>query len=340
MLTIDGSFGEGGGQILRTALALSLVTGRPIRMERIRAGRKKPGLQRQHLTAVRAAAEISQAEVHGAALGSQRLTFVPREIRPGQYRFNTGGAGSTTLVLQTILPALWTAEGSSELMLEGGTHNPWAPPADFLRKSFLPLVNRMGPRIEVDLQRHGFYPAGGGLLTVSIEPSRLLQRLDVLERGQVIGRRVWAVVGQLPVSIAEREVRTILGELAWPEECGVAESVPSSGPGNAVTVEIQCEHVTEVCTGFGQKGVPAETVARGVAEEARRYLAAGAPVGEHLADQLLLPMALAGGGSFRTAAPSPHTRTNIDVIRQFLDVEIHTDEISPGHWQLTVSAHP
>jgi RNA 3'-terminal phosphate cyclase (ATP) len=161
MLTIDGSQSEGGGQVLRSSLALSLVTGRPFAIENIRAGRKKPGLLRQHLTAVLAAAEVSAAEVEGAALASRRLLFRPGRVRAGDYAFRVGTAGSATLVLQTVLPALLLAEGESTLTLEGGTHNPMAPPVDFLENAYLPLVNRLGPRVKVQLVRPGFYPAGG-----------------------------------------------------------------------------------------------------------------------------------------------------------------------------------
>src|SRR5262245_8861795 len=165
MLIIDGSFGEGGGQILRTALGLSLVTGVPFRIEKIRAGRQKPGLMRQHLTAVNAAAQVGQAEVIGASVGSQELTFTPGKISPGDYTFAVGTAGSATLVLQTVLPALLTAAQPSFLTLEGGTHNPHAPPFDFLARAFLPLIGRMGPSVTATLIRPGFYPAGGGQFT-------------------------------------------------------------------------------------------------------------------------------------------------------------------------------
>ena len=203
MLTIDGSFGEGGGQILRTALALSLVTGKPFRIDNIRAGRKNPGLLRQHLTAVNAATEISQAEVTGAGIGSRELTFAPGSVESGDYAFAVGTAGSTTLVLQTVLPALLIADGKSQLILEGGTHNPFAPPFDFLEQAFLPLVNRMGPRVTAELERPGFYPAGGGRMRVTIEPAgELKKHLDIPSRGEVRGRRAKAVVANLPISIA------------------------------------------------------------------------------------------------------------------------------------------
>src|SRR6202140_4872670 len=159
MILIDGSIGEGGGQILRTALGLSMVTGQPFRIENIRAGRDKPGLLRQHLTAVNAAAEICGANVEGAAISSRELSFSPGNVKSGEYTFSIGSAGSTTLVLQTVLPALLAADGPSSLTLEGGTHNPHAPPIDFLEKAFVPLVNRMGPTVHVALERAGFYPA-------------------------------------------------------------------------------------------------------------------------------------------------------------------------------------
>src|SRR6185436_4161528 len=202
MLTIDGSFGEGGGQILRTALSLSLVTGKPFRIDNIRARRKNPGLLRQHLTAVNAATEISHAEVTGAGIGSRELTFAPGSVESGDYAFAVGTAGSTTLVLQTVLPALLIANGKSQLILEGGTHNPFAPPFDFLAQAFLPLVNRMGPQVTAELERPGFYPAGGGRIRVTIEPAGELKRLDISSRGEVLARRAKAVVANLPISIA------------------------------------------------------------------------------------------------------------------------------------------
>ena len=337
-VTIDGSAGEGGGQILRTSLSLSLLTGTPFRIDKIRAQRRKPGLLRQHLTAVRAAAKVGRAEVDGAALGSARLTFLPGKVRPGEYRFAVGSAGSATLVLQTVLPALITADGPSTLTLEGGTHNPWAPPFDFLQRAFLPVIRRMGPKIEATLVRPGFYPAGGGQFDVTIEPRPVLRRLDLLERGEIVRQSARAVVSRLPLAIALREIKTVRDQISLPDDCVTAESVDSQGPGNCVTIEIQSEQITEVFTGFGQKGVAAEKVAAGAAQQARQYLKAGVPVGQQLADQLLIPVALAGGGSFRTLAPSRHTSTNLEVLRRFLDVEIRTEQLSPEVWQISIEA--
>jgi len=335
-ITIDGAAGEGGGQVLRTALSMSLVTGCPFAIENIRANRRQPGLKRQHLTAVRAAADVGHAEVEGAELGSRRLAFKPGEVEPGEYEFRVGSAGSATLVLQTVLPPLIGAAGPSHLTLEGGTHNPWAPPLDFLEKAFLPILARMGPQVTVTLGRHGFYPAGGGSFEVEVRPQRPLEPLELAERGRVVGRRVTALVSRLPLSIAEREAKTAGRKLGWPRECLDARQIDSAGPGNVMMVEIESEQVTEVFTGFGQKGRPAERVAAGAAREARRYLDAGVPVGEHLADQLLIPLALAGEGSFRTVRPSQHTRTNIEVIRRFVDLAVGIEQVGFDAWEVRV----
>src|SRR5512136_1844558 len=278
MITIDGSHGEGGGQILRTSLALSLVTGQPFRLDRIRAGRQKPGLLRQHLTAVEAARSIGNAEAVGATLGSQTLEFRPGKVRTGNYRFAVGTAGSATLVLQTVLPALLTAFGHSTLTLEGGTHNPMAPPFDFLAKCFMPLIHRMGPSVELELRRHGFFPAGGGRFHARIEPAKKLARLDLLERGSIRSRKARILVSKLPEHVGQRELAVVRDELKWREdECAIEAVQGPVGPGNAVVLAIETEHVTEVFTGFGERGRPAEEVARSTAEAAKAWLKAGVP---------------------------------------------------------------
>jgi RNA 3'-terminal phosphate cyclase (ATP) len=337
MITIDGSAGEGGGQILRTSLALSLVTGRPFRIEKIRAGREKPGLLRQHLTAVNAAAQVGQAKVEGAALKSGELSFEPGKVLPGEHRFAVGTAGSTTLVLETVLPALLTASGPSTIFLEGGTHNPFAPPFDFLEKAFLPLIRRMGPGVHAFLEQPGFYPAGGGRIQVLVEPCAALSRLDLPHRGEVKRRLARALVAGLPRNIGDREVKAVRDLLGWERDSLRVDEVPNpAGPGNVLSLEIESEQVTEVFTGFGQRGVRAEAVAEAAVDEARRYLASGAPVGIHLADQLLLPMALAGGGSFRTLAPSRHTTTNLEVLKQFLELEVRVEKEDRDVWFIEI----
>src|SRR6266536_2784083 len=337
MITIDGSEGEGGGQILRTSLALSLVTGQPFRMERIRPKRQKPGLLRQHLTAVEAAKAVGCAEVMGAAMNSQTLEFRPEVVTPGNYRFAVGTAGSATLVLQTVLPALLTASSRSTLTLEGGTHNPLAPPFDFLARSFMPLIHRMGPNVELELRRPGFYPAGGGRFHAKIEPVKRLSKIALTERGAISRRRARVWLSKLSAEIAERELAVVREELRWREDECEVEVVPHpKGPGNALVLEIECEHVTAVFTGCGERGRPAEEVAREAVDAARLWLNANVPVDEYLADQLLLPMALAGVGSFRTTKPSLHATTNAAVIQRFLSVPIQFQQEPDFAWTVVV----
>lgn len=313
--------------MLRTSLAMAMVTRRAVAFTNLRAGRSRPGLQKQHLTALHAAAKICGARVQGGAVGSQCVSFEPGEVTPGDYTFSIGTAGSATLVLQTILPPLLLAAGPSRLVLEGGTHNPLAPPADFLLRAYLPLVNRMGPRIAAKVVRHGFYPAGGGRLEVEITPDAKLQGYDLLERGPV-KPRVTALVSKLPLSVAERECREIERLSGWSRDaCEAREITTSPGPGNVVLIELAGSEATELFTGFGEKGKPAESVAEEVWREAEAYLAADVPLGPHLADQWILPLALAvyqgrRGGAFRTQMPTLHTTTHIDLLREWLGVPI------------------
>jgi RNA 3'-terminal phosphate cyclase (ATP) len=343
MLTIDGSQGEGGGQIIRTSLALSLITGKPFRIYNVRARREKPGLQRQHLTAVLAAAAIGGAQVEGASLGSSAFTFTPGTVKPGDYSFPIGTAGSTSLVLQTILPPLMIADAPSTLAFEGGTHNIHAPPYEFIARAFLPLINRMGVRVSAELERYGFYPPGGGRINVRIEPVArgALAPLELLTRREIRARRARALVVKLPPTVGERELTVVREQLGWNEEEGdelrVETSTNAHSPGNVLTLEIESEHLTEVFTGIGERGVRAETIAERASDEAAAYLETGAPVGEHLADQLLIPLALAGGGSYTTGQPTLHTTTNIEVIRMFLDVEIKAGQAEADVWKIEVS---
>lgn len=325
LLTIDGSKGEGGGQILRTSLTLAMITGVPFHITRIRERRARPGLRRQHLAAVDAAAEVSSADVDGAMVGSRELEFRPGAVKSGNYRFMIGTAGSTGLVLQTVLPALALASRSSTVTVEGGTHNPGAPPFDFLTRSFLPLLERMGPRIEARLDRPGFYPAGGGQCTITVTP-HALSPITLLERGALRRHHARAIVSRLPRRIAERELSVVRHLLGWEESALEIVSIEqgSRGPGNVVMLEIESEHVTETFTGFGERELRAEIVAERAATQARRYLDAGVPVGPHLADQLLVPLALAGGTTFRTTALTEHSTTNMRVITTFLGTRFTT----------------
>jgi RNA 3'-terminal phosphate cyclase (ATP) len=339
MITIDGSHGEGGGQIIRTSCALSLITAKPFRIYNVRAGRARPGLQPQHLTAVKAAAEIGRAEVDGARVGSQEFTFKPGRVVPGDYMFSIGTAGSTTLVLQTLLPPLMIADASSHLTLEGGTHNAHAPPFEFLQKTFLPLVSRTGPRVSIELERYGFYPPGGGRLHVWIEPGISQNRVDLRERGEIRAQRARALVVKLPPGIGERELDVVREKLQWSgEQLQLETSDNAYSPGNVLTIEIESEQLTEIFTGIGERGLRAEVVAERAVREAEQYLARDAPVGEHLADQLLIPLALAGGGSYLTGPLSLHTTTNIEIIKRFLAVDIMVAPADGERWKIEVRA--
>lgn len=328
MIVIDGSLGEGGGQILRTALGLSLVTGKPFRIEKIRAGRQKPGLLRQHLTAVEAAVQIGQAKVDGKTIGSQVLLFEPGKVIPGDYQYSIGTAGSATLVLQTVLPALLVAEKPSRLIIEGGTHNPYAPPFDSLKGSFLPILAQMGANVDIILHRPGFYPAGGGKIEVNITPSSRLKSIHLIDRGNTVYMKAKAMVAQISKNIALRELNVLQKGLPFKEEdLEVVEIKNSVGPGNIIVLETKSEFVTEVFVGFGEVRKSAEAVANEVIEEVRSYLAAKVPVGKYLADQLLIPFALAGEGAFKTEPLSRHSTTNVEIIKKFLDVDVEVREI-------------
>lgn len=330
MIEIDGAEGEGGGQVLRTALALSLATGQPFRIHNIRAGRSKPGLMRQHVTAIEAACAIGGQTCDGLAVGASSLEFQPGPVRAGEYRFAVGTAGSVGLVLQAILPPLLLADGPSRLVLDGGTHNPHAPPFDFLDRCLFPLLGRMGARVTARLLRHGFYPAGGGRIEVKIVPAPLVP-VELSDRGSLLETKACALISALPGEIAAREIASARAVLDWPEDCFTIRPLPEGcGPGNIVLVEARFAHTTEIVSGFGQWGVPAEQVGGKAATRMAGYLASGAFAGPYLADQLLVPMAMAGGGSFTTVKPSSHTRTAIAVIRRFLDREVRLDATAEG----------
>lgn len=339
MILIDGAAGEGGGQVLRTSLALSAITGQPFRIEGIRAGRRKPGLMRQHLTAVLATAEICGGTTVGAEPGSFMLEFTPGKVRGGDYRFSIGTAGSTSLVLQTVLLPLLMATESSRLTLEGGTHNPHAPSFEFLDRAFLPLLARMGADIQIKLIRPGFYPAGGGCIEVTVQPQAVLTPLHLRDRGELRRGHAEALVVNLPASIGERELAAIASRLRWsPDQMKLLSDQRAPGPGNVLTIYLEFADMTQIVVGFGEQGVSAESVATRQAKVAARLLANSVTVDPCLSDQLLLPMALAGGGSFTALALTTHAKTNIAVIRQFLPVAISVEEATPDIFLVTIGS--
>ena len=334
---LDGSTGEGGGQILRTALSLALVTGRPFEIDRIRAGRERPGIHRQHLAVVQACATIGDAAVDGLSLGSMWLSFVPGRVRAGTYVFDVGTTGSAALILQAVLPPLLLADSPSDLTLFGGTHGPSAPPFEFLERAFLPLLERMGPRVSVKLERYGFYPGPGGCIRVRVQPAPRLTGIEIPVRGEVSNRTARIVVSRLPLHVAEREAAVLVRRgIVTPAQVDIEWAEVSDSPGNSVSVALEGRWSTEVFTALGHPGLPAESVAGQVADEVEAWLAADVPVGPHLADQLLLPFALAGGGTFRTVEPTLHATSNAAVIRSFVPGGVRFDRLADGSTRVSV----
>lgn len=322
---IDGSRGEGGGQILRTSLALSILTGRPLHMHRIRAGRKKPGLQRQHIVCVQAAAQLCGGYSSKLEVGTSDLEFTPGDTWPEEMRLDIGTAGSTTLVIQTIVEPVLATGRRLRATIIGGTHNPMAPPFEFLERVFLPHLRKMGGNVTLTLEKHGLMPNGGGRIVLEISPSKLAP-IDVVDAGRIIARRATAICARIPRQVGDRELAVVQERLDNPV-CSLVE-LSDAGPHNTLMIEVERESgARELVTNHGRKGYPAEHVAEDALAELDKYIDADVPVGECLADQLLLPLAVARGGRFRTLAPlSQHTQTNIATIRHFVDVPIRVVE--------------
>jgi len=341
-IQIDGSYGEGGGQVLRTSLALAALTGRPLEIVHIRAGRTKPGLRPQHLTAVRAAAAICAAEVRGDALNSQRLIFRPSRSSAGaggDYCFDVrdtaqgGSAGSMTLVAQTVLLPLALAGLPSQVTLLGGTHVPWSPPFHFMRNVFLPVAGRVGLRAKAKLQTWGWYPVGKGEFSLAIQPSPGLSKLEWTERGELVRVTGVAAATNLPAHIPQRmadRARNLLRDAGIPSQIRpVRERGPAAGAGIFLTAEYA--NGPAGFAALGRRGRPAEKVAQDACAGLLRHHAGDAPVDRHLADQLILPLALAAGESaFRTGQITPHTLTNIHIVQQFLDISIRVEHKGDG----------
>ncbi len=337
MTEIDGSEGEGGGQILRTSLSLSACGGKPIHIRNIRSGRKKPGLMRQHLSCVRAAAAVCNAKVKGASIGSKAVEFIPGDVKAGEYHFSIGSAGSSSLVFQTVLPALLLTEKPSKLIFEGGTHNPLAPNYDFLCDAFLPMLVRMGLRYETKIKQYGFFPVGGGHWSIEITPAKSYRQLQIEDCGELIDVKARCMGTGIPSHVMLREKKLLQERAGWPEHAISAESVRALGSGNVVVIAAHYANTCEVVDSIGALGIPAERVAQKALERMRKYQRTGAPIGEHLADQLLLPLAVAAGGNFVTGKLSDHTRTNIAVIEKISDVTIKVEATESKHrWRIHV----
>jgi RNA 3'-terminal phosphate cyclase (ATP) len=326
-IEIDGSYGEGGGQILRSALALSMITDTPFRLVNLRAKRDQPGLRPQHLTAVQAAASIAQAEVTGAQVNSQTLEFTPHRIKPGSFIFDVSTAGSTLLVLQTLLPPLCFASKSSHLVLRGGTHVPWSPSFHYIATVFLPMLKRMGVQAEAKLLKAGWYPRGGGEIAVTIIPTGKiqLQPLILNQRGSLRRVTVYALISNLPAHIAQREcdrAADLLQDLDQVKPKLDIQPLPAIGQGTMVVLVAEFKHTVVGFSAMGRIGKRAEQVAEEAVQPFLEFYPSDATVDSHLADQLLLYVALAGKGSYlMTNQFTEHVRTNIWLIEKFLPVE-------------------
>jgi RNA 3'-terminal phosphate cyclase (ATP) len=352
MIELDGSLGEGGGQILRTALALSLITGKPFRIANIRAKRSKPGLMRQHLACVQAAVAVGggggktqavNANGQPVQIGETSLTFTPGKICAGDYEFAVGSAGSCMLVLQTVLWPLLMATEVSTLLLRGGTHNPMAPSLSFLNAVAPYFCGQDDVLFETELRRHGFYPAGGGEVQVRVlAPIGGIKPVNLMQRGELINAHALCLHAGIPKGVAERELAILQNGLGWNDSQMFNQPLRANeGPGNALLVTLQYEHIIEVFASYGDKGVSAEQVARKLLQEVRAYLAHQAPVGPHLADQLMIPMALAtvhgtdrgtgDGGQYWTTELTVHARTNAQVIERFLPIRFSMAPYQNGY---------
>ena len=329
MRTIDGS--TGGGQILRTSLSLSGTRGEPFRIRSIRAGRKRPGLMAQHLVAVRAAAAACGAEVQGDEIGSDALEFRPGAPRGGSFAFEISTAGSTGLVLQTVLPLLLEAPEPSEVVLTGGTHNPWAPPFEFLAESFLPALAGIGVDAALELERHGFFPRGGGRVRARVAPWSERRRLALHECGDLVSKEAEIVVAGAAEDVAKRQSEALRDTLRWPEHLfRVTTLRKRHGPGNAALVRLRHESVAAVFTAFGMRRVTPEKTGSRLGHEVRHWIDARAPVDARLADQLLLPLALGRGGAFSTSLPlSDHFVSNAALLEEWGAARIGTEELGP-----------
>jgi RNA 3'-terminal phosphate cyclase (ATP) len=325
---IDGTMGEGGGQVLRSSLTLSLLTGRPVRLTRIRARRERPGLAFQHRMAVHAAARVSGGRVEGERIGSQELEFAPGALRPGDYHFDIGTAGATSLVLQTVLLPLALAPGASNVVVTGGTHVPLSPCFHYLDWHWRTMLERIGIRFDLHMAAAGFYPPGGGEIRAHIPGNARIRSLELEQRGELLEVRGLSAVANLPEGIAQRQRDQALRRLRG-IKCSVdiaLETLPARSPGTVLVLLARFEQGQACFFALGARGKPAERVADEAVDELLGFLATGGAVDRWLADQLLLPLACAGGPSaLRTSEVTLHLLTHAEVIRSFLPVTIRID---------------
>jgi len=329
MIDINGAYGEGGGQVLRTSLTLTALTGKALHIHHIRASRKPAGLQPQHLTAVKAIASLTKAEVEGAFLNSTELTLIPSTIHAERYQFNIATAGALTLVLQTILLPLSFAQGTSHVLLTGGTHVRWSPIYHFLSEHWLPIMHYLGFRAQLDLRTAGFYPKGGGKVHVKILPAEELHPFQCVERGKLVRIRGLSGVANLSEGIAKRQKHQALRRLYHVCRNTKIKTLilPSPVKGTFILLKAEFNPCGSACyTALGAPGKPAEKVADEAVDAMLSFLQSNGVVDQYLADQLLLPLSLIEGFShFRTNIITQHLLTNAHIIRQFLPVQIEIE---------------
>ncbi len=340
MLVIDGGSGEGGGQILRTCLALSLLTGKEFTITNIRQGRQKPGLRAQHLNAVNLAGKIGFARVEGGKFGSTSLIFAPDGIHAGRYSSNIGTAGSTALVLQTILFPLSFASKPSKIRLTGGTHVPYAPTFEFMELHWKTYLEQVGLKLSLKLEQAGFFPRGGGQIQMEINPSKQISSLTIPERGDIKQISGISAVANLDRKIAEKQRNQVLRLLGhrYPLSDIRIINLPSANKGTTICLVCEFEHSRACFTSLGEPGKPAEKVAAEVCEQVEYFLATEAIVDKFLADQLLLPLSLSEADStYSTSKITDHLRTNADVIQLFINkrIDISGNTGSPGMISIT-----
>ncbi|MHB1141882.1 MAG: RNA 3'-terminal phosphate cyclase [Sulfuricaulis sp.] len=328
MRDIDGSYGEGGGQLLRTACALAAITGEAVRLHHIRARRAPPGLAPQHLTAVKAVAALCEARVEGLELRSPELSFHPGKLRGGEFHFDVGTAGSVTLVLQALLPAALHAGVPVRIQLAGGTDVRAAPPLDYLRHVLLPLLAQMGAEVRLTLRRRGYYPRGGGLVEIVVQP-RVLNGLRLETAGPVKQIRGIAHVSNLPMHIATRMQQTaarLLADIAPVEiEQQILGRDQAIGQGGAIVLWARTDHALIGSSEVAQRGVPAEFIAGTAAQALREDIVSGATLDLHASDQVLIYCALSQGPScFRARTLSSHAHTTLWLLQKLLPLRVVT----------------
>lgn len=325
MIEIDGSLGEGGGQVLRTSLALSIITHQPFNITHIRARRAKPGLMAQHLKSVEAAATISNASVEGARLNSQELEFHPETVGPGRYHFSIGTAGSTSLVMQTIFIPLALSGGTSHVTISGGTHVPHSPCFHYLDLQWMVYLRRIGYEGQLNMEQAGFYPQGGGKVIATIHPAGELNPLELTQRGSLTKLSGISAVANLNPDIARRQKHRALQRLepAYPSVKIKTQELMSFTKGTCLLILGEFEENSCCYFSLGERGKPAERVADEAVDAFEAYIKTNAAIDQYLADQLLLPLAFTRGESrLHTSQVTSHLITNAEIIRKFTQTKI------------------